>query len=1658
MKRLVTIFVILLLVSLSATAQRKMDNLGRGLVAVKLADNGNSIGTLISWRRLGTEYYDVTYNLYYNGSLLAQNLNNTNYAHGHSITGEETYQVAAVVNGIEQERCNAVTVWPGWQMYRNGDRYVGGYMDIPLGEIYSRSNQPVTDSYWANDIEVADLDGDGEMEFIIKRMNIDDANALYVDMTDPAYDVIEAYEFDGTRLWWIDVGANMVSGNSTETNVIAFDWDEDGAAEVVLRGADDMVIHYMENGIEKYQNIGTYGLSTRNTVYHAANGTYTNTGNEYLIYLNGTTGKPYNIGNNNEPWMTYPLPRLENGESSVPDAWWYSAQYTGTGKDGILGHRDSKYFMGAPYLDGRHPSLYLGRGIYTRHKMIALDLNKQSHKWITRWQWNCNDRNSPWFGNGYHNFLIADVDEDGRDEIVYGSMVIDDNGKGLHTTGYQHGDAQHVGDFNPWRKGLEFFGCLEDAPYYGSNYRDATTGEVLYKFTSTGDDGRALMANFSNNYPGCLGRSSGGGEISSVTGTLINGLTESLDAGRLNFRIYWDGDLLSEWQDASGTRNGYITINKPGRGRIFNAANTMKDENNTTVYYNTAISNNDTKNNTCFQGDIIGDWREEFIARVDSRTIRLYTSGVYSDFSFPSLWYDHQYRQAMATQQMVYNLPPHLSFFLGEMEGYTQAPPPQTTNERTEITNGGTINSNMNGKQVIACETNDMTINVTEGVSPWVFTDNAPSKVEGTDYNGTSGTKVRTDGSIGVANPPAINRTYYTHTVTGGAFTGAMHLTKQGDGTLILPNVTETYSGETTVWAGTLEFNGTMQNSKVAMKRFTTLNTSGGSFSNGMTMQYGATLNVGGPNTNTLSSVNISELTLEYGARVVLDVNGNGENQHDWLNATTLNIDDSKTGIDVWKNYGPKYIVPVFKLDMSSPLGNGRYPIGNVTTVNGDLSKVKIECDAVDARYLSLIQEGGVLYLKISDEAIANEANIEITGMAPYENVSTPYPSASSDNYYLPIVSIIANNTNGQVPTLSGTFTSLDGTVTNIGSNGDVVLFSENFESETVISEWTHSGAPISLGSGDDGNYFLIDLGSTSTRYAYKRFSSVDVSNGCGYSIEFDLALKAGNTDPGEFCVMSKGGTNPTNYWDNYASINNNANLLFDLEGSKNSTVYNVNGTTTTTLASETWYHISLNVNQNARTVAWQISNGSSGTFELPAGTSTEFDGFYFVTGRYNSKAMLDNIVIKSAGDDLSSFTFPEPGTLQVTSAVEGYSSGIKTFEVKYPYYKLYGKDFDQITSANIAEVLGNNWNTTAQNTRWAFWSKNNSTYGENYQAYWVVNNTSPIYLCNDSDPKVVWMDSNSSYKAAVMESFGVGRNSNGAGATIHVQNSGDSNTLIYYLVDNSQGNSPSTYGGYDKADSDGSYTIAMSANYTLAKLYIYVPVSIHDELATVLPQSLDASGNAHVWRKGLSGASPWATMVVPFDLTADQAKELFGENVVIGNFVESSAMSARFETTSGEVHANQPFLIKNVTKDAPYLVMGITSTPYTTPIFTTTYFDFIGRYTDGGNVYFNTDDYFFNANTGKLSTVNNDGTTITMKGYRAYFHARNSQGNAKEISLVFDDEPINGIATDITAPSAANNQQVIYNLQGQRMNNNAHRRQLQRGVYIVNDKKVVVK
>ena len=867
----------LLCVSSMISAQRVTDTLDRGLVALP-----SGSGNFVSWRIMGEEYYDVEYNIYRDGvKLNSAPLKVSNYTDTRG-TSTSKYQVAAVVRGVEQEKCAEVVRWNN------------GYLDIPMQPVINRDGKNTTSNYTLNDVSLADVDGDGISEFIVKR-NSNTAREYSTNKTD--FHRLECYNINGKRLWYIDLGPNMISGPDEQYDIVGYDWDCDGKAEVLLRGADNMIIHKSDGTTVE---IGNMNFDSRNTLQSDANMAYTHTGNEFLLYLNGETAEPYVN-------MAYPLPRLESGETDLNAAW----------GDGY-GHRSTKHFFAAPVLDGRKASIFLARGAYTRHRMVAFDVDPVTHQLTERWRWK--DAGGQWWGQGYHNFGIADVDMDGRDEIVFGSMVIDDNGKGLSTTGLGHGDAQHTGDFDPYRWGLEHFACNESSP--AMNFRNATTSKIYYRFQSTSDDGRALCGNFTNSYPGCVGKSNQSGIISTVADKVL----PNVPGFDLNFRIYWDGDLCEEILNSPGTEKEAKIDKIVGTSvnRIFTSSG--------------AKMNNWTKNNPGATGDIIGDWREELVLRTgDDSKLRIYTTSIPTSHRIYTLWHDHQYRQAMVWQSIGYNQPPHLSYFLGELEGITVAPPPLTMTGRVEVANNGTIGADLNDKHVIVCETNDMNVTLGEGVAPHVLTFNVPSWVQGTTNNNN------------------IIYDKFTYTVDGAGLTGDARLVKQGDGILNLPAVDMTHSGNTDIWGGIVNFNGTMKNSKLWLNRFVEFNTDGGVFRK-IEMDYASILRPGGH--DKIGVVTTDTFAFNFGAILEIDVNGATQTS-DLIKTKHLSIETKS-----WQ-YGPQYLEPIIRLILpdGGHLEDATYLIAEVETIEGDLAAIKLE--GTGGKKCSLKHEDGNIYLVV---------------------------------------------------------------------------------------------------------------------------------------------------------------------------------------------------------------------------------------------------------------------------------------------------------------------------------------------------------------------------------------------------------------------------------------------------------------------------------------------------------------------------------------------------------------------------------------------------------------------------------------------------------------------------------------------------------------------
>jgi hypothetical protein len=251
---------------------------------------------------------------------------------------------------------------------------------------------------------------------------------------------------------------------------------------------------------------------------------------------------------------------------------------------------------------------------------------------------------SQWEGQGNHSMSVADVDGDGRDEIVYGAMAIDDNGAGLWNTDLHHGDALHVGNLVPSRPGLEVFKVSEDKSKPAAWMADARTGQILWSNPSCNcDNGRGVSADIWSGSPGAESWSSGVSGLYNTSGQNVGRKPSST-----NFVVWWDGDAQRELLD--GTHIDKYGTN--GDTRLLTASGVH--------------SNNGTKATPTLSADILGDWREEVIwPTTDNRALRIFATTDPTSISHVSLMQDRQYRLAIAWQNTGYNQPPHPSFAMG---------------------------------------------------------------------------------------------------------------------------------------------------------------------------------------------------------------------------------------------------------------------------------------------------------------------------------------------------------------------------------------------------------------------------------------------------------------------------------------------------------------------------------------------------------------------------------------------------------------------------------------------------------------------------------------------------------------------------------------------------------------------------------------------------------------------------------------------------------------------------------------------------------------------------------------------------------------------------------------------------------------------------------
>ena len=613
----------LLLVLLAASLRAvplppPLEPLQRGLVALKQKDGR----VFVSWRLLGSDPAGTSFNLYRtSGEGAPVKLNPsplagpTCYVDLDPARGALRYFVRPLFQGKEYDASPAFAL--------DGDAPARPWLEIPLQRPEGGKTSSGEDySYSANDGSVGDVDGDGVLEFFVKWSPSNAKDNSQGGVTGDT--LLDAYRTDGTRLWRIDLGRNIRSG-AHYTQFIVYDFDGDGKAELGCKTADGTV-----DGVGRV--IGDANADHRNE------GGYILRGPEYLTVFNGLTGAAIDT----VPYVPGRHPETQNPTFEQLKALW---------GDGY-GNRFDRFNAAAASLDGKSASLIMARGYYTRTVVAAWNL--KGGKLVRRWLFDSDAgpaSNRDYAGQGNHQISVADVDGDGRDEIVYGAMVLDDDGTGLHTTGLGHGDALHVSDLDPARRGMEIFDIQERFDDAGAHFREADTGKILWKKPSVkaGDDhegpGRGNAMDIDPRYPGteCWVKGAGIGALFDARGKLIS----EKAPGPCNFGVWWDGDPQRELLD-----------------RTFIAKWNWKDSTETRLLSAERCAwNNGTKSTPVLSGDILGDWREEVVWRTeDSSALRLYVSAVPTPYRCVTLLHDRQYRFALAWQNVGYNQPPHPSF------------------------------------------------------------------------------------------------------------------------------------------------------------------------------------------------------------------------------------------------------------------------------------------------------------------------------------------------------------------------------------------------------------------------------------------------------------------------------------------------------------------------------------------------------------------------------------------------------------------------------------------------------------------------------------------------------------------------------------------------------------------------------------------------------------------------------------------------------------------------------------------------------------------------------------------------------------------------------------------------------------------------------------
>ena len=551
----------------------------------------------VSWRLLGTEPQDIGFNVYrQSGGGEPTKLNEQPITESTNFV-DEGADLSKDVTYSVRAVVDGKEQEAGKAHTVEAGTKANGYLSIPLEGL---------PTHYVHLAWVGDLTGDGEYDYVVDRLPTED--------TQDKRQYLDAYASDGTFLWRVDFGPRSINESGSRWNsppavisnghndgVTVYDLDSDGRSEVIIKSAQGVTFgdgKAVEEGDDLQQ---------------------------FISVLDGRTG-------------------AEVARSPIPNPF---PDY-----GPVAGH------MGIMYLDGVHPGIVFK----AKNRIPDGPFNLVVSAWDFRDgeltpKWTYAPSEAP---ANFHQIRIVDVDGDGRDELADGGYVLDDDGSVLYVLeGVVHGDRFHIGDLDPDREGLEGFGVQQNNPSkLHLYYYDANTGEILR--THFGDE----PADIGRGTAGDIDPRHHGYEYWAFSGIYNAPTGEKLadEPNRPwpNFRIWWDGDVLSEnlnreivekWNPQTQETERLLTASRQG------AVDSWRDA-------------------APFYGDIIGDWREEVLfEKEDHSELMIFTTTIPTDVRLYTLPHNPTYRAGMTVKG--YMQSHMIDYYLGE--GMETPPAPNIT-------------------------------------------------------------------------------------------------------------------------------------------------------------------------------------------------------------------------------------------------------------------------------------------------------------------------------------------------------------------------------------------------------------------------------------------------------------------------------------------------------------------------------------------------------------------------------------------------------------------------------------------------------------------------------------------------------------------------------------------------------------------------------------------------------------------------------------------------------------------------------------------------------------------------------------------------------------------------------------------------------------------